>query len=85
MKKKEIGLFSGNLEDKLYRFSFSSFPEEHCLICKKKDNNQWLITCCRCYINQSHYYCDPTPGIGFNCYICPICRNRFYRNFINRK
>ncbi len=85
IKKKKNGLFDGNLEDKLYRFQFASLPEEHCLVCKKKDNKEYLITCDRCFINQSHYYCDLTPGIAFNCYICPICRNKFYKKFLNRK
>ena len=84
LSKKNTGLFGGNLEDKLYRFSLSSIPKDHCLICKKNDNPDFLIVCDRCLINQVHYYCDETNGLYYGCYICPICRNRFYKTKKNK-
>ena len=87
LSKQNIGLFNGNLEDKLYRFSLKSIPKEHCLVCKKLDNKEYLIVCDRCLINQVHYYCDEMIGLYFGCYICPICRNRYYQKNkkINKK
>ena len=80
LKKKNHGLFAGNLEDKLYRFGQYNKKTDHCIVCKKNDNIEYMFTCDRCLINQSHYYCDMMGGILFNCYICPICRKRFYRS-----
>ena len=60
-KNKKIGLFQGNLEDKLYRFSFNSIPEDHCIVCKKNEDKDFLLVCDRYCINQFHYYCDPSP------------------------
>lgn len=85
VKKGKIGLFGGNLEDKLYRFSSNFNSEDHCIICKKNDNPDFLLVCDRCLINQAHYYCDPSLGIAFGIYICKICRNRFYKNLKKNK
>lgn len=89
LRKKNIGLFDGNLEDKIYRFEQFYKNHEHCVVCKKTDNPEFMILCDRCYINKCHYYCDINGGLAFNCYICPICRRRFYgkirKNKINKK
>ncbi len=81
---EKIRSYNDEIEDNLYRLSFEEYPKRKCVICKKDNDKEYLIRCERCFINESHYYCDISGGLMFGKYICPICRNRFF-NHINRK
>ena len=69
------------MEDKLYRLGLQDkIREDFCIICHKNENKDMLICCDRCLINQVHYYCDPTFGLIYGKYICPICRSRYFNH-----
>ena len=72
--------YNYEIEDKLYRLSCPEIKDNYCIVCRKKENSEFLIRCDRCCMNKVHYYCDSFEGLTFGKYICPICRNRFFNH-----
>lgn len=78
-KYKDNPFFNDLSGERLYRLSLKEMPKEICVVCKKNKDNDLLILCDMCGINSVHYYCDASPMIGIGYYMCPICRNRNYK------